>query len=601
MKTQIGRYIELRARETAGSVDKSLTGFTYRYFYWSGRILSRVFYSGQYLNIDSVLDEAGMKIYPEAYVSLIGFLFILSIIATIPLIILTGLLPLAFIPLIIPILGYIIPKVKARDRASKLDMEVPFAGAYISVMATGGLSPYESLKKLRKCELLPNISKVVKHIEVDVKLKGLDPVAALENSAEKLPSREYKDLILGYAHTLRTGGDVIHYLLIKTETMFRDLAAKIKAFGERAAMLMETYVAIIILSSLSLSVIFMTSIAFESFWQGGFTAENYLLYSYLLVPTISILFIYLTDLSSFQEPLYETGPYKVFAASLPVMITLLLTMFFPFLVPELKMPITQPMIDFVVFLRGSLGLEKGYEAALGLSIALIIGTIPAVIAHSYFLRRGREIVHDVTNFLRDLTEARKTGASPESCIVNLSRKSYGKFGKYLKVAARQIRWGLPFKVIYETFKSKIRSWLALINIYILVDAIEVGGGSPETLETLTRFSEMLSSLEKEKKALLRPLAIMPYIGAGILLFSTIIFLSYMRFVLYSFARQPMPFSDFVTLMFPPIILQAYLTGLVTGKITSGLLSTGFRHATILTVAAVLLMVIMNFFTITVTW
>lgn len=227
--------------------------------------------------------------------------------------------------------------------------------------------------------------------------------------------------------------------------------------------------------------------------------------------------------------------------------------------------------------------------------------MPAVIANSYYARRGKDIVQDVTSFLRDLTEARKTGASPESCVDNLSKKGYGKFGKHLKVAARQIRWGLPFKVIYETFKEKIKSWLALVNIYILVDAIEVGGGSPETLETLTRFSEMLSSLEKEKKSILRPLVIMPYIGAGILLFSTIIFLGFMRFVLYSFARQAIPYSDFVTLMLPPLILQAYLTGLVTGKISSGILSTGFKHAVILTIAAVALMLLMNYVTMPFTW
>jgi flagellar protein FlaJ len=579
----------------------SFTGFTYRYFYWCGKFLSRIFYSNGYVKLHDALEDAGMKIYPEAYVSAVGFFFILSILATVPTIVFTGFVPLAFIPFIIIMLGYAVPKIKAHDRASKLDMEVPFAGAYISVMATGGMSPYESLKRLKNCELLPNISKTVKHVEVDVKMKGLDPVAAMENSAEHLPSREYRDLMLGYAHTLRTGGDVIHYLLIRTETMFRDLAVKVKAFGERAAMLMESYVAIVILSTLSLSVIYMTSIAFESFWKGAFTAESYLLYAYLLVPAISILFIYLTDLSSFHEPLYEMGPYKVFLASSPLLIFLLLTMFFPFLVQELALPFTQPFMGFIVFLRKSLGLERGYEAALGLSFALIIGTLPAVIANSYYVRRGKDIVHDVTNFLRDLTEARKTGASPESCIESLSRKTYGKFGKHLKVAARQIRWGLPFKVIYETFKKKIKSWLSLVNIYILVDAIEVGGGSPETLETQTRFSEMLSSLEKEKKSLLRPLVIMPYIGAGILLFSTIIFLGFMRFVLYSFARQAMPYSDFVTLMLPPLILQAYLTGLVSGKISSGILSTGFKHAVILTIAAVALMLLMNYFTMPFTW
>ncbi|MEM3666950.1 MAG: type II secretion system F family protein [Candidatus Bathyarchaeia archaeon] len=276
-------------------------------------------------------------------------------------------------------------------------------------------------------------------------------------------------------------------------------------------------------------------------------------------------------------------------------------MFFPFLTPDLALPFAKPIMDFITFLRQTAGLEKGYEAALGLSFSLIVSTIPAVIAHSYYIKKGKDIVHDLTNFLRDLTEARKTGASPESCIESLSKKSYGNFGKHLKVAARQIRWGLPFKVIYETFKNKIKSWLALVNIYILVDAIEVGGGSPETLETLTRFSEMLSSLEKEKKSILRPLVIMPYIGAGILLFSTIIFLGFMRFVLYSFARQAIPYSDFLTIMVPPLILQAYLTGLVTGKISSGILSTGFKHALILTIAAVILMLLMSYFTIPFTW
>ncbi|MEM3666951.1 MAG: type II secretion system F family protein [Candidatus Bathyarchaeia archaeon] len=295
----------------------TLTGFAYRYFGWSGKLLSKIFYSNGRVKLEKTLEDAGIRLYPEAYTSAVGFFFILSIILTVPIVIITKFLPLIPIPLIVILLGYAVPKIKASDRATKLDMEVPFAGAYISVMATGGLSPYESLKKLRSCQLLPNISKTVKQVEVDVKMKGLDPVAAMEKSAENLPSKEYRDLMLGYAHTLRTGGDVIHYLMVRTETMFRDLTAKVKAFGERAAMLMESYVAIVILSTLSLSIIFMTSIAFESFWRGAFTAESYLLYAYLIIPAISILFIYLTDLSSFHEPLYEMGPYKVFMATMP--------------------------------------------------------------------------------------------------------------------------------------------------------------------------------------------------------------------------------------------------------------------------------------------
>jgi flagellar protein FlaJ len=574
----------------------SIIGFSYRHFSWLANFFSHTVYNEKYVSLEKNIEIAGYKIYPDAYKSLIGFITIIATIIAIPIVIITGIIFFILSPLLPLLLGYAIPRVQAQDRASKLDVEVPFAGTYISVMATGGLSPYTSLKRLKNCNLLPNISNAVKEIEVNVQLKGMDPVSAIEKSAENLPSREYKDLMQGYAHTLRTGGDVIHYLLIRTETMFRDLGTKIRAYGERTAVLMESYIAVIILTTLSFSIMFMTSIAFESFWKGIFSAETYLLYSYLLVPAISLAFIYLTDLSSLNEPEYEKGPYKVFAVSLPIMIILMLTMFLPF-ITRTSPPYARPFMDFIVYLRTSLGLEKGFEAAIGLAVALLVGTLPGAYAHSYYMRRGKDVVHDVTTFLRDLTETRKTGASPESCIENLAERHYGKFDKSLKVAARQIRWGLPFKVIYDTFREKIRAWLALINIYLLVDAIEVGGGSPETLDTLTRFSEMLSSIEKEKKSILRPLVIMPYIGAGILLFSTMIFLAFMQFVLKSFARQAIQYSQFLTLLLPPLVLQAYLTGLVTGKMSSGVLSTGFKHATVLVIMALIIMLLIKYVSI----
>ncbi len=573
----------------------SITGFSYRRFSRIGNLLGKL-YTNKRLKVDQTLEVAGMKIYPDAYFSLIGFVFIVLFAAFIPIAIFSGIFLLLLVPLVVLPVGIVIPQVLARDRASKLDVEVPFAGTYVSVMATGGLSPYNSLKRLTHSELLPNLAKAVKDIEVDIEIKGLDPVTSMEKSAQNLPSKDYKDLMLGYTSTLRTGGDVIHYLLVRTENMFTDMAAKVKSFGDRAAVLMESYIAFSILVTLSLTIIYMVSIAFSSYWQGGFTPETFLLYAYFLVPGIAIAFIYLADSNQIHEPINEWGPYKVFFATLPVMIFLLLTMFVPFMATGLNLPFAQPFSDFIVWFRTSLGLERGYEAALGMAIALLIGTIPAALANYRYAKKGRGIEKDISNFLRDLTEARKTGASPEKCLENLAGRNYGAFTHHLTVASRQIRWGLPFKVIYDTFRAKIKSWMGLINVYILVDAIEVGGGTPETLETLTRFSEKLSSLEKERKSMLRPLIIMPYIGAGILLFSTIIFLGFMRTILYSFSNQSMPFTDFAALILPPLILQSFLTGLVTGKISTGVASSGFKHAAILVAVAIVLMVVVGFFT-----
>ena len=567
--------------KTKTSSEFSFAGFSYQYFGWMGKALKKAFYGGS--GLDEALEDAGIRIYPEAYYSMVGFLFFIALVIVLPIAFLTGFFFIIPVPFLIMFLGYAIPQVMTRDRASKLDLEVPFAGAYVSVMATGGLSPYVSLKRLKECKLLPGMSKVIGDIETDVEIKGFDPATAMEESARTLPSRDYKDLILGYASTVRTGGDVVHYLIVRTETMFKDLAQKVKAFGDRASLLMETYVTMSILMTLTLVILFMTSLSFQSFWGGEVAPDTFLIYAYFLVPLMAFIFLFVSYTQQVSQPLSEMGPYKVFLAATPIFVFLVLTMYLPFAAPNLTLPFAPPFMNFIKWLRDSLGLTVGYESGLGMGIALIGLAVPGVIAHSYYSKKGKRIEREVTNFMRDLTEARKTGSSPEKCMENLSGRNYGAFTQILALATKQIQWGFPFKVIYETVKTKINSWIALMDIYLLVDAIEVGGGTPETLETLTHFSEELSSLEKEKQETMRPLIIMPYVGAGILVVSTLILLGFSQLLLISYAHQSMPFSQVVTLILPPLMLQIFFTGIVTGKLSSGSASAGFKHALILVI------------------
>ena len=74
-----------------------ITGFTYRYFSWIGNLLNNLFYSRKKFSLSDTLDVAGLKIYPDAYFSLIGFIFIVVFAAFIPVAILTGLYPLLLV------------------------------------------------------------------------------------------------------------------------------------------------------------------------------------------------------------------------------------------------------------------------------------------------------------------------------------------------------------------------------------------------------------------------------------------------------------------------------------------------------------------------
>lgn len=534
-----------------------------------------------------------MRLYPEAYMSTLGLTVLIAAAACIILAVATGFYWVLAAPLLMLLLGYAFPIIKAQDRASKLDMEAPFTAAYISVMSTGGLAPYTSIKRLKKCDLLPNTAKAAAQIELDAELRGMDPVASIEKTASHMPSKEFRDFLMGYVHTLRVGGDVVHYLQSKTEMMFRDLATKLKAYGERCAMLLESYIAITILSMLGIVIVYLVSIAFRAYMPTGFSQENFLMFAYLILPIISALFIYLADLSSFHEPVYETKPYKVYAASMPLLFLLFFAMVLPYMLPEIaNLPFIKPFTDFLTATRMLFGLEKGYEPAFGMTIALVAATIPAAVAHwHYTSKRGKSLVGEVVNFLRDLTESRKTGASPETCLAELSKRPYGNFTQYLQLVARRIRWGQPFRVVYETLRRRITSWFTLINLYIMVDATDVGGGSPETLETMTRYGEIQASLEKEKIATLRPLMLMPYLGAVLLVFSVILCINFMNQAVLSIGRQTIPTVQLISTILPPTVLESYITGLVTGKVSGGSVSAGFKHAIILTVLTLIIIIV----------
>jgi flagellar protein FlaJ len=567
----------------------SFIGFAYSHFGGFGKIILSLF-----KNLPNDLAKAGKKIYPEAYASFIGFSFFISLIICIPISILltffygTYFLTMIFIPpLVLIFLLYIYPKLAISNRTSALEAEVPYAAAYISVMATGGISPYKSLERLKDCNLLPNLSIAAKEVDVNVKAFGTDPVSAIEESANNVPAKEYKELLLGYASTLRVGGDVTHYLLRRTQLMFEQRVEKVKLIAERISVLLEAYISVSCLLGLSLITIFIISKAFPILETGFATESTFILFSWVMLPLISILFIYLGDILQPRYPVTDWRPYKVFLFTLPITAILSLAFVFPFYFDVLKI-IFGGFMPILNYIREIMNIDEGFLLPIGLSITIIITCIPPMIANYIYSRETSGIIEGLVNFLRDLVEARKTGLSPEKCIENLSDRDYGEFSKHLKIIANKIAWGTPLKKIYETFIKRVHSWLAMINIYLLIDAIDVGGGSPETLESLASFGENILFLEKQKRSNLRPLMLVPYIGAIVLVLTTIVQIGFVRQLLLM-ANRYFAYGEFVKLFVTPIVLNSALTGFVAGKIAEEKVSAGFKHAFILVLITLIFM------------
>jgi flagellar protein FlaJ len=523
-----------------------------------------------------------VKIYPETYVSMMFFVALL----TVPVSVLAGIVALMYgvLPLLIlvplplfVIAGFIVvPMNNASDRSSGLEREMPFAAAYISVMSSGGIAPYTSFKRLTQVDLMPAMSKEARDIIKDVEIFGVDPLSALELAAKKTPLDIFKDFLGGYASTVIIGGDIGHYLERKAEDIFKIRALRVKAAAERLGMLLETFIIVMVMMSLCFYILF----AVNGIQSGSNTTADIsqysgiLLYTYIFTPMLSVMFVYMAHSMQPKTPLVEMRPYKVFGVSsvIAVVVFLLLTNF---------MGATQlPVFTSLQAL--------GVDLPIALSVALIISAAPAAIVYVRLAKTRDSMEQGVTSFLRDLTEVRKTGLSPERCIEALSKRDYGAFTKQLRKISSEISWGIPIKKVMMDFLHRTRSWMVQIVMFLLVETIDVGGGTIAMIESLARFNNLTQEVEKEKKMSVRPYVFMPYLASILLVATTIMMMGLTTGITVPGATAaPQDNGLMQTIFISSVIFNSYLIGIVAGKISEESVGAGFKHAAILVLISII--------------
>lgn len=520
------------------------------------------------------LQRAGIKIYPETYVSLMFFVALLTMpisIAAIILIYFFRFLPLIFLvplPLFVMIGFILIPMSRAGERAATLEREMPFAATYISVMASGGISPYTSFKRLAEVELLPATRKEAREIIKDVEIFGVDPLTAIEKAAKNHPLDMFRDFLGGYASTVIIGGDITHFLETKAEEIFRARAVRVKMAAERLGTLLESFIIIMVLMSLCFYILFSV----EAIYSTGVSSySGMILYTYVFTPMLSLMFIYLAHSMQPKTPITDMRPYKAFAICCGVAAVV-----FVLLTNGLG------MIEFS-FMRG---IQQFVDLPTAVAITLFITVAPPAVVHVKISKKQESMEKGVASFLRDLTEIRKTGLSPEKCIESLSDRDYGEFSRELRKISSEISWGLPVRKVIMDFVKRTRSWITQIVMFLLVETIDVGGGTISMIESLTRFNTLTQEVEKQKKMAVRPYVMIPYFSAILLVATTVMTLSFTSVTLETTQSQGMDTSQMTLLFTASTIMHSYLIGMVAGKISEESVAAGFKHSAVLVLLAI---------------
>ena len=581
-----------RRRERKAGLGEVLDFLSIKYFSGIAQKLVRAF------ELDRSLAQAGITTYPLLYaargvlntlISAFVSVYFIVILALLPVplaIKVLGALLLAFVPLFVFSWMLIYPATKREERKNGVETELPFFAAYLTTMARAGVPVAKVIERVAQLRIFKAMRREAQLIMRNVRLLGMNPLDAIEANALDHPSPQYRDFMLGYVTSVKTGGDVLHYLEIRTQDIFMTRMNQMRLIAERMSMFTEVYVTIAVIMTLVFYIFFTIQAIFPTGPGGGGGVAQLALFSFVFLPLLTVLLLWMIHSNQPKTPIEFRAPYRaLLTAGLPAAIAV-----FPILFVATG--------AYRLVTQGEYSYQSIMGFAITLGATLIALSIPPALIQ---LRESRKTAHlgeAIASFLRDLTEVRKTGLSPEKSILAVATRSYGPLDPILKRIYTALSLGLNLEKAVARALRGYRDWLLLANMRFLVDSIEVGGGSPETLESLARYAHNLTELNKEFKKKLRSYIFMPYMGAVLVSASSIMVLSFTaKSIFLTEGGGPTPgmggnitpqtMAQVALYLSLGAVFNAWLMGIVAGKIQSGTLAAGFIHGIILVVITIL--------------
>jgi flagellar protein FlaJ len=470
------------------------------------------------------------------------------------------------------------------EEKENIDNELPFVVMIFTLMAAGGMSLYDSWKKIRKLSFLPTFKKEADEVVRQVEILGKDPLQVMQARAEKTMSKLYRNFLGGFVSSTRSGGNTVDYMRSELKSIFELRNIAMTRSIEKIATLVESYsvMLIVTLCAYILFVVFSSTNMMELLTSTSISSSPIMPYliAFLFMPIISFIFIMVAhnmQKSPFLslKDLYKKAMILVAAIGVPIMLIAV--------VPSLSQ------------LTGSIGLAEI------VTIGLLAISLPIAIQYHNIAKVNYNAEDSIPHFIRDVTESQKIGLSPEKSIIQATtRKHYGHFSSFLDLVRSQLEWGIPLRKTFDNVRQKIRSWFAVMNFAMMIETIEVGGNSTEALEILSEYSEKEREAQANKRALIKPYIILAFVWSVLIAVTTTIvaLTTSLMTTVVSTSLTPVIMStmqDQMKIFSVGIILQCWISGFFIGKISEGNFGAGFKHSAMLAATAYVSLVLSQIF------
>jgi len=260
--------------------------------------------------VEKILKQSRIPIPYEVYVcSMVFFSAIagmIGLIAGIVISILVNIQPAAFAFLLPIIAGagmaqitffilQTMPNIQIKNRASKLQEELPHFLGYMATLATSGLSLEGIFKTISTEDSNEAIVEDARFITRNIEVMGMDLVTAITDLIKRTPPGPYSELLEGAIITVQSGGDLKEYFIATGKVQLEEKKMALKKSTESLGVLSEMYTILLIVFPL-MSVIMLSIMAIMSPDLAGFDLITLMnLMTYVMVPFFGFLLLFMMD------------------------------------------------------------------------------------------------------------------------------------------------------------------------------------------------------------------------------------------------------------------------------------------------------------------
>jgi len=223
----------------------------------------------------------------------------------------------------------------------------------------------------------------------------------------------------------------------------------------------------------------------------------------------------------------------------------------------------------------------------------ILALIPPAIMYFQDSRRRDAIDNNIPHLIRDIADAGRSGMTLVRAIEISAEREYGPLTKEIKRLMAKVSFRVPLEKALQYFADRTGTMLARRSAMLIAEANKSGGDIQESMESVAKHVQDIQYLENKRRATLRPFIGVMYISFAVFLVTVYLLISsfFTRLANSNLAGGSvggigfnfvsLPLEKITAVFLYMAMIEAVFAGLVGGKMATGYIKDGLKHAILL--------------------